>query len=363
MKPVSLYVHIPFCKLRCSYCTFYHVPHSREYEHPLVEALVAELECAARDISEPFVAPTVFVGGGTPSTLSSASLGRIFDTIAPYLCGTSEITLEVNPEDVTVELAAYLGRLGVNRISLGVQSMNECALRSLKRCKAAVNRRAMELVRNRFDNFSVDLLLGIPGSIPGDIEATVGMVLAYDPEHLSVYCLESGGDMEREASDFLAQVDTESSADEYFLVCRMLAEHGYHHYEVSNFARPGRESRHNHMYWNGGDYLGIGPGAHSQLDGRRFHNESSIESYLQNAGGLGMRRPDRRDDGQKELEEFMLALRTSRGLPLERLACPPEVPVELVDQGLAVRIGDRLVLTDRGYLVLNDILFRLIRAA
>ena len=333
------------------------------YEHAFVEALVAELECAAREINEPFVAPTVFVGGGTPSALSLASLGRIFDAITPYLSGAPEITLEVNPEDVTPKLVDALKRLGVNRVSLGVQSMNERALRSLKRCKPAVNRRAMELVRSRFGNFSVDLLIGIPGAIPGDIEATAGTVLTHDPDHLSVYCLESGGDMEREVRDFLARVDAESSADEYFLVCRMLAERGYRHYEVSSFARPGRESRHNHVYWSGCDYLGIGPGAHSKLDGRRFHNEPSIESYLQNAGGLATRRPDRRDDGQKELEEFMLALRTSRGLPLERLACPPEVPVELVDQGLAARIGDRLVLTDRGYLVLNDILFRLIRAA
>ena len=210
MKPVSLYVHVPFCKRRCSYCTFYHVPHSQGYEQAFVEALVAELDCAAREINEPFVAPTVFVGGGTPSALSPRSLGRIFDAITPYLSAASEITLEANPEDVTAELVADLERLGVNRVSLGIQSMNERALRSLKRCKPEVNRRAMELVRSRFDNFSVDLLLGIPGAIQDDVEATAGTVLAHDPDHLSVYCLESGGDMEREARDFLARVDAEN---------------------------------------------------------------------------------------------------------------------------------------------------------
>ncbi len=365
MRAVSLYIHIPFCKRRCPYCTFYHVPHTNEYEDAFIGALVAELERAAREIDEPFYAPTVFLGGGTPSTLGPQSLARIFDAIAPYLQGDreAEITLEMNPEDVTAGLVSDLEHLGVNRVSLGIQSMSDRALRVLRRCTADANRHAIERVSRRFDNFSVDLLLGVPGGSSRELDDTLSAVLAHRPPHVSLYCLEPDENMERAVRDFLDTVDAESAADEYLLACDRLRRQGHRHYEVSNFARPGYESRHNHTYWDGSEYLGIGPGAHSLIARQRFHNEPSIELYLRTAATIRLRRRDLRDEAQRELETLMLALRTSRGLPLERLSCPPHVPRELVKQGLAGCHGDRLVLTDRGYLLLNDILFRLTQAA
>ncbi|MFQ5510928.1 MAG: radical SAM family heme chaperone HemW [Candidatus Krumholzibacteriia bacterium] len=365
MRAVSIYVHVPFCKRRCPYCTFYHVPQIEEREDAFVDALLSEFGRAVEEIGEAFRAPTVFFGGGTPSALRAASFDRIINVLAPYLSSVHEpeITVEVNPEDVTAQRTADLRRLGVNRVSLGVQSMSARALRTLKRCAPDVNRGALELVRRRFDNVSVDLLLGVPGSSLRELEETTTEVCAARPRHVSVYCLEAGGDMDSGVREFLGRVDVESAADQYLAACRMLGEHGFTHYEVSNFALPGYESRHNRVYWDGGEYLGIGPGAHSCVNGQRFHNEPSIEPYLRGARQLETRRVDVRREVDRELESLMLDLRTSRGLAVDRISCPPEVPAELATQGLARRRGGRLVLTDRGYLVLNDILFRLTRAA
>jgi oxygen-independent coproporphyrinogen-3 oxidase len=356
-------MHVPFCKRRCSYCTFYHVPHIETFEGALVEALVREFDAAAAEIGEPFRCPTVFFGGGTPSVLSEESLDRIFATLDPYLPkdGSSEITFETNPEDVTPSLLTNLRARGANRLSLGVQSMAAGGLRILKRCSALANERAVARVKEHFDNYSVDLLLGIPGSLPADLRLTFDRVFAWDPPHLSVYGLEAGGVMQEDVKDFFAGVDPDRIADEYLVVCDELARHGYVHYEISNFAKPGYESRHNRCYWRGGEYLGIGPAAHSFVGGERFYNEASIERYV--AAGTELpthvRRFEPREPSARRMEELMLALRTSDGLPLDRVAVGVAAVDDLVTEALARVVGDRMVLTDRGYLVLNEILLRI----
>jgi oxygen-independent coproporphyrinogen-3 oxidase len=361
MRDLSLYVHIPFCMRRCSYCTFYHVPHIDDYETAFVGGLIRELASAAEEIGEPFRCPTVFFGGGTPSVLRSESLDEIFDAISPFLsdADNAEITLEANPEDVTDGLLRGLRGRGVNRLSLGVQSMNPGALKVLKRCSASVNARAIDLVGNHFDNYSMDVLLGIPGGALADLQSTMRCLTDGAPPHFAVYCLEPGGVMAGEVGGFFAGVDAERSAEEYLYVCESLWEGGYEHYEVSNFARPGYESRHNRTYWHGGEYLGIGPGAHSFIGGERFHNEPSIERYVSAGGASALRRMEPRDDEQRLIERCMLSLRTSDGLPMEQLECPKSVIDDLLESDLAAVVDDRLVLTDRGFLVLNEIVLRL----
>lgn len=361
MRRISLYIHAPFCKRRCSYCTFYHVPHDGELEEALVGGLVREINEVIREVS--FVAPTAFFGGGTPSVLSRSSLDKIFDAIAPLLPAeeTAEVTVEVNPEDVTADALDYLVDRGVNRISVGVQSMSPSSQRSLKRCAPSRNQLALELVADRFENFSVDVLLGIPGGSVRETEATMDAVGKYRPPHYSVYCLEPGGVLNTGVEDFFQRVDQERSADEYLAVCDRLSADSYVHYEVSNFARAGFESRHNRLYWGGGEYFGLGPAAHSRVNGRRFYNDPSIHSYVHRSGTVAesVRREEVLSPSQTLLEELMLSLRTADGVPIGRFGGAVGIVRDLVEHGLATIAEDRLVATSRGYLLLNEIVLRL----
>jgi len=353
---LSLYIHVPFCTRRCSYCSFYHVQ-SQEHERAFVRRLEADLAAALGELRGRTPLETVFIGGGTPSVLDPESLERLFAALAPWVSSeqTRETTMELNPEDVTDGLLDRVAGYGVNRISLGVQSMHPLAQKVLSRCPPESNREAIGRVVQRFDNVSFDVLLGIPGREPGDLRDTIIELAGFSPAHFSVYGLEPGGDMSGEVERFFTAVDPDRSVEEYLIVCEHLAGEGYRHYEVSNWARPGRESFHNRVYWGGGDYLGMGPAAHSCIDGRRFYNPPSLATWLA-SGSDGVRVEDPGAD--TPLERMMLGLRTADGVPAEW--CDGRIVDDLTAAGLAVREDERVCLTDRGFLVLNDIVCRLV---
>lgn len=359
MQPLSLYIHVPFCTRRCSYCSFYHEPSARDREARFTDALLGELGAAMAELPGREL-HTVFVGGGTPTVLARGHWERIVEAIAPYFPagGPAEFTVEMNPEDVTAGMAAFLRGLGVNRASLGIQSMHEVGQKVLKRCPPADNVRAIETVVSVFDNVSFDVLLGVPKTTSADVAATVESLLAWRPRHLSVYGLEPGGDMAQEVERFFGAVDPDRIADEYLDVCARLAAAGYRHYEVSNFAQPGFESRHNRVYWDGGDYLGVGPAAHSAIGGRRFWNQPSLEAYLARTGPEHLAARAHDAGGDERVERTMLSLRTDRGAPREWLSGDAAIE-DFVRDGLAREHDGRLYLTDRGYLVLNDVVLRL----
>lgn len=364
MRVVSLYIHVPFCTRRCPYCSFYHVARDAAVESDFVDALAEEVAHACDRLGDVRFG-TVFVGGGTPSALGPSLLARVFETITPYTDAevTTEVTCELNPEDVDGEVLAVLREGGANRVSLGVQSMNADAQRTLKRCTPDVNFRSIERTMGAFDNVNFDVLLGVPG---GGTERTVESMrrlARLEPKHFSVYCLEPGGDMEDEVSEFFDAVDPARAAEEYLAICDLLAGLGYRHYEVSNFAHRGFESDHNRVYWGGGEYLGVGPGAHSFIGGRRFHNTPSLERYLSLRGArcIAERVHDDTDENGADMERVMLALRTDDGLPLEWVRCGSGEVEALSRAGLARADNDRLVLTDRGFLLMNDIVLRVIR--
>lgn len=354
MKPLSLYIHVPFCTRRCSYCSFYHVQSIDSHEASFVAALVEEIDeaLAAQPVDR---LHTVFIGGGTPSVLSTHSWDKIFATLSPYLRDASEFTVEMNPEDVTEVQLRYLREHGVDRVSLGVQSMNAIAQKVLKRCSPETNRHAIDLTLRHFDNVSFDVLLGIPGSNLHELEQTLSVLVAYEPMHFSVYCLEPGGDMSQEVERFFTAVDPERSTDEYLHACEALRERGYRHYEISNFARPGFESKHNRAYWDLSNYIGVGPAAHSYVEGRRFANAPSLVDYLNRR--TATRVVDRADADSAPLESMILGLRTDVGVPVT--GCREDAVASVIAEGLADIIDDRLRLTDRGFLLTNEILLRL----
>jgi coproporphyrinogen III oxidase-like Fe-S oxidoreductase len=323
-----------------------------------VDALVSEIDTALSELS-PVALRTIFVGGGTPTVLAHSEWERVVEALAPYTRdGVEEFTVEMNPEDVDLERARFLRGLGVNRASLGIQSMDPVGQKVLKRCDPQTNERAIDVVMGEWDNVSFDVLLGVPKTQPTNLMSTLQRLLGKGPKHLSVYGLEPGGDMADEVERFFRAVDPDRVADEYLEACRLLAGAGFDHYEVSNFARPGFESRHNRAYWDGSEYLGVGPAAHSMVGGRRFLNEASIDAYAIRHGAqhLAARRYD--DGGDIQLEAAMLALRTKQGIA--RASCDATVLAEMLEEGLALAEGNQVRLTDRGYLVLNDVVLRLL---
>jgi oxygen-independent coproporphyrinogen-3 oxidase len=209
----------------------------------------------------------------------------------------------------------------------------------------------------------VDILLGIPESGSEPLAKTLRTLVKYAPTHVSVYCLEGGGDVGDRVQQFLSRVDEDDAAKEYLSTCAALKKEGFVHYEVSNFALPGRESAHNRAYWDGDDYLGIGPAAHSYLGERRWFNPPSLDLYLtgMELGFEENREEDVRDDKKRELERLILGLRTDRGVPSEMVGCAPEEIRELETRDLVSIVNDHVILTDRGFLLLDEIAIRFSR--
>ena len=324
--PRHLYVHLPFCSSRCGYCDFVTAVGRPDEHATYVEALLEELELErdllARELE------TVFLGGGTPTFTEPGALERLLDALPP----AAELTVEANPETVTPELAALLRRAGVNRVSLGAQSFQPELLAVLDRvAQPDTIRRAFYHLRDAgFGNISLDLIYGIPGQSPSDLEADLGEALTLGPEHLSCYELEAkpgtrfthahGAELARQAE----------AMESYFeLVVDRLTDAGYRWYETANFCRVpeavgGRDlrARHNLAYWLGRDYLGVGVGAVSTIENRRWRNTPRLRAYLD---ALSRRqRPERElevlSDAVRREERVMLGLRLDEPLVLGPVA-------------------------------------------
>jgi len=310
MTPYALYLHIPFCRQRCSYCDFNTYTTLNDLQPAYVAALAAEIRqvgelAAAAGDPRPAVR-TIFFGGGTPSLLTAAEVGHLLDAASAAFAVDSgaEITMEANPGTVTAEWLAAVRALGVNRLSFGVQSALPGELALLGRAHdfaAAVEAVDMAAVAG-FDNLNLDLIYGLPGQSVADWARTLEAVLALAATapaitHISLYCLtiEPGTPMQRwlQGGTILAP-DPDTAADQYELACERLAAAGFGHYEISNWARPGRECRHNVVYWRNEPYLGLGAGAHGLAGGYRYQVVRQPRGYvkrmlsaLSKGGGAG----------------------------------------------------------------------------
>jgi oxygen-independent coproporphyrinogen-3 oxidase len=352
VDPFGVYVHIPFCASKCDYCAFATWTDRHHLTDAYLGALVAEIGRALADGMP--VATTVFVGGGTPSMVDPAELGRVLDAIPTI--ADAEVTVECNPDDVSAEmLRVYLDH-GVNRVSVGVQSMASHVLGSLGRRHDQRNvRSAVEAIRAvGLPTFNLDVIYGAAGETLDDWSATVDAVVALEPPHVSAYGLtiEPGTPLADQPD---RHPDDDDQADKYHLVDERLSGAGLANYEISNWARPGHECRHNLVYWRQQDYRGFGCAAHSHESGRRWWNVRTPDRYIDlvAAGESTEAAGETLDASTREFERLELLLRLRAGVPLDALD-GEELP------GLVEREGDRWVLTREGRLMQNEIATRLI---
>lgn len=365
--PLGLYLHVPFCLTRCGYCDFNtYTPAELGGVNPdaWLAALSAELQRAGDLLDHPEVA-TVFVGGGTPSLLGGDRMRVMLDAVraAFPLAGDAEVTTEANPESTSPEFFATLRAAGYTRISLGMQSVAPRVLAVLDRVHSPGRAAAAagEARAAGFGHVSLDLIYGTPGETDEDLLASVDTAIAAEVDHVSAYGLivEDGTALARRIRrGELPAPDDDVLAARYELVDARLTAAGFGWYEVSNWARPGGECRHNLGYWDGGQWWGAGPGAHGFVGDVRWWNVKHPNAYGQalDAGRLPVAGFETLTDETRHTEEVMLALRLRRGLALERLDAAERARADTaVAAGLAVVEAGRLVLTDRGRLLADGV--------
>ena len=365
-----LYVHVPFCVRKCGYCAFHSGPFSPEAATFYVREVLREMAEWGRTLGRVRI-ETVYFGGGTPSLLEPEQIGALLQAAGKCfaLSPDAEITLEANPDSVLRPgFLDSLRGLGVNRLSLGVQSLRDDALAMLGRPHdGAQARRAVRAARQAgFSNLSLDLIWGLPGQTPVAWLEDLRAVVELAPEHVSCYglSLEEGTPLARRVEQGeLVLPDEECGVRMYLDGSEYLESAGYAHYEISNYARPGRESRHNTGYWEGREYLGLGPAAVSTIEGRRWSNPAGLAEYAAQVAS-GQERPGEEVlSARTRLEEMvMLSLRTSKGLDLEKFKATTEAEFpwrhpaveQLRSSGLACLRAGHLQLTRKGMLVSNS---------
>jgi oxygen-independent coproporphyrinogen-3 oxidase len=367
---LGLYVHIPFCSAICNYCNFNRGLFDGDLKNQYVAALCQEI----RRKGDQDAADTIFFGGGTPSLLEPAEVAAIIETCrsAFSVAADTEVTLEANPETITDEKLAGFRAAGVNRLSFGVQSFRDEELHRLSRLHSAARaREAFTMARAvGFDNVSLDLMMWLPGQSVVDWLASVEGLIDLGPEHASLYLLEiypNAPLRDAMARGQWAVAAEDDAAEMYLQAMEALERAGYEQYEISNVARPGRESRHNVKYWTDGEWLGFGCGAHSTRKGVREKNVASTSEYISRVCSWGELAVETRmlSDRARLEEALFMGLRLARGLDLASIESRYQTDVwrmygnelePFVDQGLLIYDGAHLRLTRPGMLLANEVM-------
>lgn len=369
----GLYAHLPYCRVRCAYCTFV-ISTDESSSGRYLGALRREIRLLAPEAAgRPF--DSVYLGGGTPSALRPRQVRGLLDEVrgAFAIDAGAEVTLEANPEDVTETSRDAWAAAGVTRLSVGVQSLQNRELAAVGRTHDAPRAlTALRLLVGRGFSVSADLILGLPGQTRESFERSLDQTVREGVDHISVYLLEKAGRLEEDRRRHPAlYLSEEAQADLWLEMAETLGRFGFLHYEVSNWARPGHEARHNLKYWMRAPTLGIGVAAHEYWNARRRANVTALRTYIQSLEEG--RRPLASDrllgPAEEDRERLVLGLRLARGLPAEVVerwiarSEDPSLPEDYRDWlggGLLARSGDRVHLTERGFLVSNEILCRFV---
>jgi len=374
----GIYLHIPFCKQACSYCDFYFVTRKGERD-AFVDSLIKEIRSYSNTGYVEEKIETLYVGGGTPSLLSPEQLERVFTAVRnTFDTDIKELTIEMNPDDVSQEYLEELRKLGVNRASMGVQSFNPDLLRFMNRAHTRQEAlKSLELLSKLgFQTFTVDLIYGNPGQSLEELEKDIRELLNFNPLHVSAYSLtiESGTRLGKQVElGRLAPPEDDKVADHFKLLNELLCDAGIHRYEVSNYSKPGHEAIHNSNYWKHRNYLGMGPGAHSfwwegNNDATRWNNKADLRKYLSDDREGLEEEKDTLSLEQLAEERIMMGLRTREGIRKNEMK--DRYNYEFNDRQLnylekreseaKVQIDDSITLTDKGIAIADAIILDLI---
>ncbi len=361
----GLYLHFPFCQRKCAYCDFYSIQTDHDLIFDFLDAVTQEASLYGAQISSrKSKMKTIYMGGGSPSLLRPADIQRLLQHFSRTftISAEPEITIEVNPGTVTTELLNDYMSIGINRISIGIQSFDDDELRILGRLHTA--RMAKDCIIAAkgagFTRVNVDLIYGLPNQAIDSWRETLLTTLALAPEHISTYNLtwNLSTDLGRkiEKGEY-PRPDEKTITEMYLFTHEMLCESGYEHYEISNYAFPSHRSRHNEGYWTGQGYLGLGPSAHSFLGGKRFWNVSDVRQYITvlSHNQLPVENREVLSEDQKNLERMTLGLRTREGIPLRRLRGKEAKISSLIQDGFAIIKEGCISLTPKGFLLADEI--------
>lgn len=371
----GIYVHIPFCKQRCRYCAFYSSTLyniEKEYANAVCKEIAMRKNYAGNeDIN------TIYFGGGTPSTLSFESLQKICDTIyaTHNVCKNAEVTIECNPDDLTPEFLDRLKKLPFNRISMGIQSFDDTQLKRLgRRHNAEKARQAVQNARIAgYDNISIDLMFALPGSTAESWQQDLESAIALKPDHLSAYNLmyEEGTALYKALMQGeLTELSEEENLEQFGMLIEKMKNAGYRHYEISNFAIPGRESRHNSSYWNDTTYIGCGAAAHSYNGISREWNIANVKEYIKGIeNGNRAYEIEHLSEEERYNDTILTRLRTADGIPLEWMKekfssklndYMQKAASRQISYGNLKEENDRLSLTEKGIFISDAVIRELI---
>ena len=361
-QPIGIYIHVPFCRSKCPYCDFYSLRGGDEAMDAYTAALLRHIATAPTEKAD-----SVYLGGGTPTLLGSQRLSRILEAVAAHfpLSKDCEITAEANPRAAEGGTIAALGRLGFTRVSFGMQSAVSSELRLLGRRHTREEvAQSVELARQGgIDNISLDVMLGVIGQTAPSLSQTLDFAASLKPTHISAYILKVEEGTVYNSPRFLSQIpDEDTQVDLYLAAVEGLSSLGFHQYEISNFAKPGYESRHNLKYWRCQEYLGVGPAAHSFLDGRRFYFPRDLAGFVNASDPWEQVVQD--GSGGDAQEQLMMRLRLREGIDLGWFARSFSLELEpmykraefLQKHGLLELQKGRLFLTPQGFLLSNSVI-------
>jgi oxygen-independent coproporphyrinogen-3 oxidase len=376
-KHLGVYIHIPFCASKCGYCDFYSLPNCTGRMGAYADALMHHIQEASSTMA-PYYIDTVYFGGGTPSFFGAKRLMEVFNALkrAGKVLKSAEVTVECNPDSVTVRDLHLMKKEGVSRISLGVQSASDDLLKIIGRRHnfAQVRKAVRNIRREGFTNLSLDIIYGLPNQTKQDWAETLAQVLELKPEHISCYGLklEEGTPMYDRYQDSPVVPTDDEQADMYLYAVETLARYGYEQYEISNFAKPGYYSRHNMKYWSLDDYLGFGPGAHSCIDDTRYSFVRDLEQYIEGVtqGDNILDEYEKLDELDRAAEYIMLGMRRGQGISRQEyrqvyrsdFAPLEELLKEYEKDGWTKQTGERWSFTPTGFLLSNILIGSLLEA-
>ncbi|MGM9942289.1 MAG: radical SAM family heme chaperone HemW [Bulleidia sp.] len=358
-RPSHLYLHVPFCASICGYCDFAHVVYRHETVQKWLDAVQKEIACAAI----PDILTTVYIGGGTPTSLDPAQLDQLLSMLDPYVHNVREYTIEINPETLDETKCAIIASHGINRASIGFQTGDHRLLKLMGRHHTMDDMHTcVHLLKGSgIDNISLDLMYSLPFQTMDNLRKSIDDALSLDPTHLSLYSLtiEENTIFGKKGYDHL---DEDTEADMYEMICSVLPEHGFMQYEVSNFAKDGKQSLHNTAYWEYEDFIGIGCGASGKENHRRYDHTSNVNAYISD--------PFRReyiplDETDEMFERLMMGIRMKQGMDLSRFEKAHGIPFEqvygktlhnMLEQGWMEIHGNRLCASEKGYEIMNTLL-------